>query len=71
VVYQTNSTVAVETFRSQLDEDPFDLLITDMTMPQMTGVELAMVLRRIQPDLPMIRCTPVLVNYWMPRRLDP
>ena len=57
VVYQTSSPAAVETFRSQLDEDPFDLLITDMTMPQMTGVELAMVLRRIQPDLPMIVCT--------------
>lgn len=28
-----------------------------MTMPQMTSVELAMVLRRIQPDLPMIVCT--------------
>ncbi len=31
--------------------------ITDMTMPQMTGAELATVLRRLQPDLPVIVCT--------------
>jgi two-component system, sensor histidine kinase and response regulator len=57
VVFQTNSLAAVETFRSQMEEDPFDLLITDMTMPHMTGAELASILRRMQPDLPMIVCT--------------
>jgi two-component system, cell cycle sensor histidine kinase and response regulator CckA len=57
VAYQTSSLAAVETFRSQQAGDPFDLLITDMTMPQMTGTELATVLRRLQPDLPVIVCT--------------
>jgi CheY-like chemotaxis protein len=57
VVFQTSSLAAVETFRSQMGEDPFDLLITDMTMPHMTGAELASILRRMQPDLPMIVCT--------------
>jgi signal transduction histidine kinase/ActR/RegA family two-component response regulator len=57
VAYQTNSIAALETFRSHQTADPFDLLITDMTMPQMTGAELATVLRRMQPDLPVIMCT--------------
>jgi PAS domain S-box-containing protein len=57
VAYQTSSLAAVETFRSQSIQKPFDLLITDMTMPQMTGLELATVLRRMQPDLPVIVCT--------------
>ncbi len=35
----------------------FDLLITDLTMPDMTGVELACEVRKIQPDLPVILCT--------------
>ena len=36
---------------------PFDLVITDMTMPHLTGSELAVELRRIQPRLPVILCT--------------
>ncbi len=35
----------------------YDLLITDMTMPQMTGDILAEKMRRIQPKLPVILCT--------------
>ena len=35
----------------------FDLVITDMTMPGMTGKELAHELRRIRPDIPIILCT--------------
>lgn len=40
-------------------EDPqaFDLLITDMTMPQLTGVQLAREIRRRAPRLPMLLCT--------------
>jgi CheY-like chemotaxis protein len=40
-------------------EDPgyFDLVITDMTMPRMTGDRLATELLRIRPDLPIILCT--------------
>jgi two-component system, sensor histidine kinase and response regulator len=57
VIFQTSSLAAVETFRSQLEEDPFDLVITDMTMPHMTGADLARVILRIRPDQPMIVCT--------------
>jgi len=39
------------------EPEAFDLVITDMTMPKMTGLELANCLRAIRPDLPMILCT--------------
>lgn len=35
----------------------FDLVITDMTMPYMTGADLAGKLLAIRPDIPLILCT--------------
>ena len=35
----------------------FDLVITDQTMPVMTGAALAQELRRLRPDLPVILCS--------------
>jgi PAS domain S-box-containing protein len=46
---------AVELFQS--DPDQFDLVITDMTMPHMTGDTVASELLRIRPDIPIILCT--------------
>jgi len=46
---------APEVFRAE--HDRFDLVITDMTMPNMTGAELAEELMRIRPDIPVILCT--------------
>ncbi len=42
-----------------VEHDPtaFDLLITDMTMPGLTGFELAQKILAIRPDLPIILCT--------------
>jgi len=34
--------------------DKFDLIITDQTMPKLTGVELAKLLLEIRPDIPII-----------------
>lgn len=41
----------------EANPDRFDLVITDMTMPNMTGEELADKLLRIRADLPVIICT--------------
>ena len=35
----------------------FDLVITDMTMPNMTGDKLAVELMKIRPDIPVILCS--------------
>jgi len=43
--------------RFSLNPDHFDLIITDMTMPQMTGVKLSEKLMDIREDIPIIICT--------------
>lgn len=55
VTTRTSSVEAHEAFRAKPDE--FDLVITDMTMPNMTGLELASRLREIRADIPIIICT--------------
>ncbi len=46
---------ALELFRSKPDE--FDLVITDMAMPKMTGDTLVKKILTIRPDIPTILCT--------------
>lgn len=41
----------------QLDPDKYDLVITDMTMPKMTGDKLTKEIITIRPSLPVILCT--------------
>lgn len=55
VTARTNSIEALEVFRNS--PDAFDLVITDMTMPNMTGKELAKKLMAIRSDIPIILCT--------------
>jgi len=50
-----SSTEALE-FMSR-NRDAFDMLITDMTMPQMNGLELSQKALALRPDLPIILCT--------------
>jgi len=50
-----NPIEALDLFQSK--PEYFDLVITDMTMPQMTGAKLAQKLKEIQPDVPVIICT--------------
>jgi YesN/AraC family two-component response regulator len=46
---------ALELFNAKPDR--FDLVITDMTMPNMTGDQLAKKMMKIRPDIPIILCT--------------
>jgi DNA-binding NtrC family response regulator len=40
-----------------VDPSRFDLVITDQTMPEMTGVELAKKVLTLRADMPIIMCT--------------
>jgi CheY-like chemotaxis protein len=51
----TDSMSALQTFAQ--DPGAFDLVLTDHTMPQMTGAVLAQKLKEIRPDIPVILCT--------------
>lgn len=55
VVVRTSGREALEAFRALPYR--FDLVITDQTMPQMTGEELAKQMRRLRPDMPIILCS--------------
>ncbi|MDM8538172.1 response regulator [Desulfobacterales bacterium HSG17] len=50
-----NPVEVLELFKAK--PDSFDLVITDMTMPQMTGAKLAEKLKEIRADIPVIICT--------------
>jgi CheY-like chemotaxis protein len=54
VTTRTSSLDAMEAFRAVPDN--FDLIITDMTMPNMTGIQLSQKLLEIKPDIPVIIC---------------
>ena len=52
---KTNSIETLTAFRA--NQDAFDLVITDTTMPNMTGVDLAKEILQIRSDMPIIICT--------------
>jgi CheY-like chemotaxis protein len=55
-VFSTTSSIeALDTFKKAPHD--FDLVITDMTMPEMTGDRLAAEIKKIRPDIPIILCT--------------
>ena len=55
VVSKTDSREAFAYFKEHAGE--VDLVITDFTMPHMTGIDLAKEIRKIRPDLPILLCT--------------
>ncbi len=55
VTVRTGSIDALEAFKA--DPQAFDLVVTDMTMPNMTGVQLTAELKKIKPAIPVILCT--------------
>ncbi|MCP4341490.1 MAG: response regulator [Desulfobulbaceae bacterium] len=55
VTARNSSLEALETFQNQPDQ--FDIVITDQTMPGMTGSDLSRRMLQIRPDIPIILCT--------------
>ncbi len=55
VVSRTSPIEALELFRAKPDH--FDIVITDQTMPGMTGDLLTKEMMRIRPDIPIVICT--------------
>ncbi len=55
VTTRISSIDALDLFKAR--PETFDLVITDMTMPNMTGDELAQKLMAVRPDIPVIICT--------------
>ncbi|MBU0462900.1 MAG: response regulator, partial [Proteobacteria bacterium] len=55
VASRSSSLEALEAFRADLDK--FDLIITDMAMPNMSGDKLSAELIKIRPDIPVLLCT--------------
>lgn len=55
VMAKNSSREALDLFRRQPEE--FDLLITDQTMPELTGVQLAGEMLLLKPGLPILLCT--------------
>jgi len=51
----TSPIKSLELFRSKPDQ--FDLVITDLTMPKMTGDKLVKEILNMRPDIPIILCT--------------
>jgi CheY-like chemotaxis protein len=55
VTFRTDAREALALFRQ--DASRFDLVITDQTMPNLTGLELAKEMLIIRADMPIIMCT--------------
>jgi len=55
VVVRTSSLEALELFKNKPED--FDVVITDINMPNMCGDELAKEILKIRPDIPIILCT--------------
>lgn len=60
VTTRTSSIEALELFKARSEQ--FDLVITDMSMPNMSGDILSAELMKVRPDIPIILCTGYSTN---------
>jgi CheY-like chemotaxis protein len=51
----SDSELALAAYRAE--PGSYDLVITDLTMPRLTGVQLAEEVKKLNPQLPVILCT--------------
>jgi DNA-binding response OmpR family regulator len=57
VVSRVSGVEAIKAFRDHPAAKPFDLVITDMTMPHITGLDLAREISAHSPEVPVILMT--------------
>jgi len=62
VTTRSSSIEALELFKAK--PDSFDLVITDLTMPNMTGIGLATEMRKIRPDIKVVIATGYSEQYY-------
>lgn len=55
VITSRSSQEALDIFAAS--PDAFDIVITDQTMPNMTGVELSLKMLKTRSDIPIVLCT--------------
>ena len=55
VTKQTESKEALKVFQNTPRD--FDLILTDMNMPHMSGLDLGLQIHSIRPDIPIILCS--------------
>jgi signal transduction histidine kinase len=68
VTAMTDSSEALKAFADTPDD--FDIIITDMYMPKITGKSLAMEILRLRPEMPIILCSGYSVDLVNPEFLD-
>ncbi len=55
VAAYSDSELALQEY--QADPSGFDVVVTDLTMPRLTGLQLALECKRLRPDMPIVLCT--------------
>eukprot|EP00389_Voromonas_pontica_P008793 GDKH01013381.1.p1 GENE.GDKH01013381.1~~GDKH01013381.1.p1 ORF type:complete len:1296 (-),score=335.24 GDKH01013381.1:114-4001(-) len=68
VTARYSSLDALEAF--QANPWKFDLVMSDQTMPQMTGIELAKEMLKIRPNTPIVLCTGIIDTAYRERALE-
>jgi DNA-binding NtrC family response regulator len=51
----SDALAAADHFR--LNPNEFDVIVTDLTMPKMTGVDLAHMVYELRPNIPLVLCS--------------